>query len=216
MTSLPPPVSVRQKPLRRRPVRQQLRINALRLLFLAFVPLILFTRPAWAEGSVALESLRLAGVLLIFVAIFGRFWSILYIGSSKNRRVVDIGPYSICRNPLYLFSTVGSAGFGLLLGSVVLAVVIGGAFATVLYITARREEEYLRSVFGADYDSYAERVPRLLPDPRLFTTPERIEVSVPQLRTNLRDALVFLALLPLVKLVGMLRAWAQLPAVAIW
>jgi dTDP-4-dehydrorhamnose 3,5-epimerase len=48
------------------------------------------------------------------------------------------GPYSICRHPLYLFSTIGAAGFGLLLDSLTLTVVFGlGAFA-ILSLTARR------------------------------------------------------------------------------
>jgi protein-S-isoprenylcysteine O-methyltransferase Ste14 len=197
-------------------VRQYLRINVLRLLFIALVPLMLLTRPHWPEGSGVLRLLQMTGVILIFAAILGRFWSILYIGACKNRMIVEVGPYSICRNPLYLFSTIGAVGFGLLLGSILLAVLFGAVFASVLYVTARREEAYLRSAFGPVHDRYVARVPRFWPNPRLFTTPETVEVSVPHLRANLKDALVFLALLPLVELVGMLQRWVPLPAVAIW
>ncbi len=118
--------------------------------------------------------------------------------------VVTEGPYSVCRHPLYFFSGLGVIGFGCLPNSVTVTLVFGGAVIAILAVTARREERYLRAALPG-YDVYAARVPMLLPDPRLSRTAPEITVSIPALRRNLADALVFLALVPLAKVIE----WAK-------
>ena len=198
-----------------KPFNQRIRIWGLRLFFLAAVPLILFTRSAWAEPDWLFDILEVTGVFLIIGGVLGRFWAILYIGAMKNRAVMQDGPYSICRHPLYLFSTMGVVGFGLMLGSLVLASVLGLAVLTILQATAGREEKYLRTEFGAAYEVYAARVPRIIPNPALFRTGPVIEVSVAALRVNFADALVFLAFIPLAELMEMIHEYGLLPTLAL-
>lgn len=198
------------------PVRQWLRIFALRAAFIGVLPLILLADSGWHRWPAMMELLEVLGVSMIVAAILGRFWSILYIGSSKNRTVMDQGPYSICRHPLYLSSTIGVVGFGLMLGSVMLAVVLGALFFTILSMTASREEAYLRAAFGPAYDAYAARVPRILPRLSGFTTAPSVDVSVHALRKNLADALVFLALFPLAELAELLHTLFHLPTITVW
>lgn len=197
-----------------RPVRQSIRITILRLAFLLVLPLLAFTQSAW-QGPF-LDILQVTGTLAVVAGVLGRFWSILYIGGHKNRRVMDEGPYSVCRHPLYLFSTIGVLGFGLMLGSIVLTVLLGVVFFTILSVTAAREERYLRASLGEDYDRYAARVPRILPDPRLFRTSPVINVQIGTLRGNLADALVFLSLIPLATVFGMLQGALGLPVLPLW
>ncbi len=40
-----------------------------------------------------------------------------YIAGLKSKRVISYGPYSIMRNPLYFFSSLGFIGAGLTFGS---------------------------------------------------------------------------------------------------
>lgn len=177
-----------------RPLVQRFRILTLRALFvLAAVP-VLWGVPIWhgAAGAV----LTTAGIFCVFAAVLGRFWSILYIGGRKDAEVMQDGPYSVARHPLYLFSTLGVVGFGLLLQSVTLALLMGGTVGLVLWLTARHEERSLTRSFGAAYADYARRVPRMLPRPALFATPRRISVDTDTLRTNAADALVFLSTIP--------------------
>lgn len=199
-----------------KPFNQRIRIWGLRLFFLAAVPLILFTRSAWAEPDWLFDILEVSGVFLIIGGVLGRFWAILYIGAMKNRMVMQEGPYSICRHPLYLFSTIGVLGFGLMLGSLVLALGLGLAVLWILQATAGREERFLRAEFGAAYESYAARVPRIIPKPALFQTGPVIEVSVSALRVNFADALVFLAFIPLAELMEMVHEYGWLPTVALF
>lgn len=183
-----------------RPFDQRIRIGLLRLGAVILVPLLALTRPYVAEEGLAFELMENIGVFLIIFCVLGRFWSILYVGQHKNRSVVTDGPYSITRNPLYFFSTVGAFGVGLLFGKLSLALALGGGVFALLYFTARREQAYLAAEFGAAYADYAARVPMFLPDPRLFVTAPTVQISAGALRRNLLDAFVFLAAIPLAEL----------------
>ena len=111
------------------------------------------------------EYLELAGFGLAILCVAGRAWSILYVGAHKNRRLVMAGPYSMTRNPLYLFSTIGAAGIGLIFGSLVAAAILGLVSYLVLARMAQKEAAHLRTLFGAQYDAYARQTPFFWPRP---------------------------------------------------
>ncbi|MCX7286121.1 MAG: isoprenylcysteine carboxylmethyltransferase family protein [Rhodobacterales bacterium] len=195
-------------------VNQVVRINILRVTFLLCLPAILLTESAWPEY--VFEVLEILGLAAVIAAVLGRFWSILYIGGHKNNTVMQDGPYSVCRHPLYLFSTLGVVGLGLLLGSFVLALGLGGLTLLILSVTARKEEAILRGMFGSAYDDYAARVPMILPKPSLFQSPPTVTVSVPHLRENLMDALVFLTFIPLAELMQWIKEMNLFPTFPIF
>lgn len=199
-----------------RPFNQRLRIAALRLFFLLALPLIVFTRSAWSDPEWVFEIMEVSGIFLIILAVLGRFWAILYIGGMKNMTVMQYGPYSVCRHPLYLFSTIGVVGLGLMLGSLLLTVFLGGAAFLILSATAAREENFLRSQFGAAYDAYAARVPRIWPRPSLFRTGATVTVQLNTLRTNFADALVFLAFIPLAELMEWVKETGLVATIPLW
>lgn len=184
----------------KKPVNQRLRIATLRVAFLLCLPVILFARPVALDHLWLFEPMEAVGTILTVLGLLGRLWSILYIGGQKNNRVFQDGPYSMMRHPLYSFSTLGVAGFGLMLGSVVLALGLTLVFFLILSVTASREEAYLRSQFGADYDDYAARVPRMIPRLSLFQTAPQVTFNVRSLWGNLRDAFVFLGLILVARL----------------
>ncbi len=199
-----------------RPFNQKIRIALLRVFFAITLPLVIFTKSQWQEGYWIFEILENLGIFLVIGAVLGRFWAILYIGAMKNRTVMDEGPYSVCRHPLYFFSTMGVVGFGLMLGSFMLAAILGGAAFLILSGTAAREEAFLRQEFGADYDAYAARVPRIWPSPSLFRAGPTVTSSIRALRVNFADALVFLALIPLAELMEGLKESGILPSLPVW
>lgn len=75
---------------------------------------------AWTHLNVAHESVEDFGRVLIAICILGRCWCTLYIGGRKGETLVSVGPYSLCRNPLYFFSFVGAAGVGAQTGSLLI------------------------------------------------------------------------------------------------
>jgi len=57
--------------------------------------------------------------------------------------------------------------------------------AAYVAFTVTTEEERLIAIYGDDFRQYCQRVPRFLPDFRLFRSPQTIEVQVSGLRSEL-------------------------------
>ncbi|MGC1301753.1 MAG: isoprenylcysteine carboxylmethyltransferase family protein [Caulobacteraceae bacterium] len=92
----------------------------------------------------------------------GRLWSGL-VTAKADHRIVDTGPYGLVRHPIYSGVMASAVCLGLLkatplalLGAVL---VIAG-----FWLTARKEERFLREALGAEgYDAYSRRVGMLMP-----------------------------------------------------
>lgn len=197
-------------------VNQKMRINLLRGMMLAVLPILLFIRPHMSIDGAGHELLEAAGVLVLIAGVLGRFWSILYLGGRKNSEVMQDGPFSMSRNPLYFFSTVAAFGIGLMMGALSFAILLAGAVGLILYVTALREAAFLRQEFGATYEAYAARVPFFMPDPRKFrAAPEAVFRTEP-LRRNLFDAFVFLSFIPLVELLDVFKDSFGVTGFALW
>lgn len=123
-----------------------------------------------------------AGWLCFFAGAGLRFWATLYIGGHKGKTLVDDGPYSMTRNPLYLgiFFLVLSIAF--FLGSPLIAV--GTLVSTFVYIrlVIVSEERRLLSRWGQSFQEYCDRVPRFWPRWRLFRASPSVEVDLRTLK----------------------------------
>lgn len=195
--------------MRTEPVHQRRRIHTLQFAALASLPLILLAQPALEGG--AHEFIEIAGVALAFVCIVGRMWSILYVGSKKNKELVTSGPYSMTRNPLYFFSCIGAVGIGLMYGSVLVALLLGGIAYLVLSTTASKESAYLQTMFGPAYDAYARRTPMFWPKPALYEDAQEVYFSPKALKKTVLDGALFLAAFPIIETIEYLQAAGYLP-----
>ena len=175
------------------------------------VILLLFSRPALAEGSNGHEVVETIGFAMVLICFLGRLWSILFVGGRKNDELIVSGPFSMTRNPLYFFSTVGAVGIGLMFGSLLAAAMLGLASFLVFRFTARKEAEYLAGKFGAVYTAYAERTPRFWPNPLLYRDEDQWLFSTSALKSTFRDGLYFLALFPVIETVEYFRVSGALP-----
>lgn len=135
----------------------------------------------------------IAWVVFVAGATF-RFWGTLYIGGRKDAIVVDIGPYSLCRHPLYLGSLLLASSAGLFLKSLTFAAGITTAMLAYAALTIPAEERWLTAQFGERYLDYSRRVPRLWPFRSHFGTPSKIEVDVEALWTEFRRSTRWLLL----------------------
>ena len=129
-----------------------------RLLLLALLPPIVLTQAIWTEDGAFHEGLEWLGYAATIVCVLGRAWCTAYIAGRKKRELVDRGPYSVVRNPLYGFSLVGLAGIGLLTGSFFWTALLLGGCALYFGCVVRREERYLLRAFPTDYRRYLESV----------------------------------------------------------
>ncbi|MCF3638597.1 isoprenylcysteine carboxylmethyltransferase family protein [Rhizobium sp. TRM95111] len=176
---------------------------------------LLFLKPASIGDSYYHIAMELSGVLLILLAIGLRLWCTLYIGGRKNAELATVGPYSLCRNPLYTASIIGAAGVGLQTGMATYGIVCATLCWMVFALVVRREEVFLTSRFGPAYTRYRQATPRFLPAFRLYDAgPDRQEFEPSSLWRTLRDGLVFLLALPLTEVTEELHEMALLPAVA--
>jgi protein-S-isoprenylcysteine O-methyltransferase Ste14 len=159
---------------------------------IALLATLSLTLTGWQKFAPLFEEvLALIGWTLIGVGVMGRIWSGSYISGSKNAKLVTDGPYSICRNPLYLFSLIGGTGVMLVSETLVLPVQFALLFWIYYNELIAREEVVMRSIHGAEFESYCARVPRFWPKLSLYTEPVEYVVSAALFRKSLGDAIWF-------------------------
>jgi protein-S-isoprenylcysteine O-methyltransferase Ste14 len=178
--------------------------------FLA-VALLLFTDSAWPAESLVHENLELAGYAALVVCVLGRIACAAYIGGRKNDAIVADGPYSVVRNPLYLFSFIGVAGIGLGTGTITIPLALLAIFALYYPHVVAREEAFLAERYGDAYRAYVRSVPRWLPDFSRWRSPAEIAVKPRFLLVTMRDSALFFAALPLLEMLDWLHAAGHLP-----
>ena len=196
---------------------QHMRRIVLAVLIVVLFCALVFGQSSFPPDTPVHESIEMFGVLLIFLGIVGRLWSTLYIGGRKSAEVVTGGPYSITRNPLYVFSTVAAAGVGAQIGSFTGVILFSLLCAGAFHIVILREERYLKELLGAPYAAYLAAVPRFFPNLRLYQEGDTGSFKPRLLLNTLLDGLVFLVALPAFELIdgmqqsGMLPVWFTLP-----
>lgn len=193
------------------PFNQKKRIVVVQAGALLSAALLFVSRPVWGDGLMAHEAVELTGAALVVLCILGRLWATLYIGGRKNEELVTTGPFSMSRNPLYVSSTLGAVGIGLMFGSLVVALVLGLATYRIFRATAAREAAFLAGRFGQAYAAYARRTPIFWPDPRRYRDTDEVSFSPLALKRTFIDGLYFLALFPAIELVEQLQAAGHLP-----
>lgn len=154
------------------------------------------TRPE-GFGASTHELIEHFGWALIGVCILGRVWCSLYIGGRKVRELVTNGPYSVVRNPLYVFSFIGAAGVGLSTSSLTIGAVLAVATWLIFAAVVRKEEAALLKVHGQPYAAYMISTPRFLPNPALWWDVPVLDVRPVRLVRTFFDGLVFLLAIPL-------------------
>ena len=116
---------------------------------------------AFATVTLAFGSAMLG---LMAVRELGKQWS-LTARVLDTHELVQSGPFAHVRHPIYSALLGLLLATGLALSTLPLTVVAALAYLAGTYWRAFREEALLRAHFGAAYDDYARRVPRLIPRP---------------------------------------------------
>lgn len=123
--------------------------------------------PLWHEPAAlhwALLGIVLAGFAFAWWAriTLGRLWSGT-ITLKEGHRIVDTGPYSLVRHPIYTGILAAVAATVVAQGSP--AALLAGAIMTAAIVAkAWAEERFLsRELGAANYDAYRRRVPMLVP-----------------------------------------------------
>lgn len=113
----------------------------------------------WFSNPVPLSLLMGLPVCLFGLAL--RAWAAGHL--EKNRSLTISGPYARVRNPLYIGTLTVAAGLAIASRRWELGLLFATVFALVYLPVVELEEQHLASLFP-EFNEYASRVPRLLPD----------------------------------------------------
>jgi protein-S-isoprenylcysteine O-methyltransferase Ste14 len=189
-----------------------MRILLTRLYLLFLAGLILLGTSYWQPGLWGASVILFAALLLVSAAVAGRMWCSLYIAGYKNSQLVRTGPYSLCRNPLYLFSLMGAVGIGITTWTFTIPVLVAVAFAVYYPAVIKKEEAVLRKKHGVDFESYCLEVPSFLPNHAGFQQPETYEVKPRVFLNHLASAVWFILALGVIQLLKAAQLAGHLPA----
>lgn len=122
---------------------------------------LLFGESRWETSPLIEESLMLLACFMAGIGAFGRIWCSLYIAGYKNNVLVTDGPYSMCRNPLYFFSFVGSIGVSCATETFTIPLLTALAFG--IYYPVRHQKGT-----GKTHRPFRRRLPELLQERSLL------------------------------------------------
>lgn len=181
------------------------RMRHTRIYVFAVILLIIFAGSLIPSNSPAHEIMDLVGYFFVAICALGRLYCTGFIGGLKNETVIRSGPFSVVRNPLYVFSFIGVVGIGLQSGLITAFVLLVGGFMIYYPSVVKREEEFLRHKFGTAYDDYCSQVPRWIPNMKLWKEPEEIVLRPKFLRNAFFDSMVFFLPLPIFEMMELLH-----------
>jgi protein-S-isoprenylcysteine O-methyltransferase Ste14 len=129
--------------------------------FSAIVPMPRVAEVVLAVLTVAMAA---ASVWLVNAASrrLGKQWA-LAARLVEGHDLISDGPYRLVRNPIYtgMFGLLLATGLAMSRWTTLLAA--SAVFAAGTLIRIRSEERLLRQAFGAAFDEYARKVPKLIP-----------------------------------------------------
>ncbi len=105
---------------------------------------------AWSLLLVALGGLKLGKYARIFPM------------PAKRALLRTTGAYAFCRHPMYSGFILGGIFFSLYLASP-FSLACTFLLTIVLYFKVRKEEKYLKKIFGSDYTAYSKEVGMFFP-----------------------------------------------------
>jgi len=162
--------------------------------------LLVVTQPA-NFGSIRYVIMEQVGFILVFVAVLGRVWCTLYIAGRKNRELCIVGPYELCRNPLYLFSFLGLVGICLAAANILLTILAAVVYLLYYHGVIRGEERRLAAIFAEDFARYVARTPRFWPRWKIPRNAAILQVDSRIFTRSLAEVIWFLLAINLVEII---------------
>ena len=191
---------------------EKLRIPLSRLASAVAVFFLVFSTSRWeGKSPMVTNALFSLGMFLVAIGSLGRMWCSVYIAGYKDQTLIALGPYSVCRNPLYFFSMFGALGIGCCTETFTFPLAILVAMVLYYPLVVRKEERRLRKYFGGDFDAYAERVPAFFPKLSLLVEPETYAMRPIAYRRHMFSALWFVWIVGLLELAEGLKEMGWIP-----
>jgi len=162
-----------------------------RLFLVSIVLVMLIAMPMATEYPWLMLGMKSLGFIAVVVASLGRIWCSLYLCGYKNQSVVDTGPYSVVRNPLYVFSCLGATGTGLATGSFSIVLLIICFFIFLYPSLISNEESRLAAIFGDSYENYRRSTLSIIPNFQLFRYTPQYTIHMKSVHAAFKDVVWF-------------------------
>ena len=183
-----------------------------RVLGVLLLALLAVSSGRWHEQSLLVEHLLwVSGWIAVGIGALGRIWCSTYISGFKNTLLVTEGPYSISRNPLYLFSFIAGLGVMLLTETLLFPVLFALFYLLYYRGVIRQEEAYLVQHYQVQFQQYVQQVPRFFPKLGLYHEPASYVVSPPHIRRFLGQVIWFFWIAAIIQMMEELRLQNILP-----
>ena len=190
------------------------RIYITRIFAVSLVVLILVSSSGWEDkASFVSTALFFVGTVLAGIASLGRLWCSLYIAGYKTDRLITVGPYSMCRNPLYFFSFLGAVGLGFVSKTILIPLIIIVAFAIYYPLVIKSEEEELGRIHKKEYEVYLDKVPGFFPKLSFLTEPDEYIVKPLLFKKHIFDNLWFIWFIGIIEVIDGLHKLNVLPTI---
>jgi protein-S-isoprenylcysteine O-methyltransferase Ste14 len=145
--------------------------NAISIVMALSSPFLSLLSPMLNFGGAEISAITWAGIALMCLGAFLRYWSIIVLGKSfrttveieKGHKIIRKGPYKFIRHPSYGGILLFCAGYGLVSQnwlSILVSVLIPAI--PLLYRIRVEEEAFIREI-GDEYRNYQSRTKKLIP-----------------------------------------------------
>lgn len=187
------------------------RVGVSRIVAVFLILIILCSTHSWAANSFMGLLLDVIGFVLIVICALGRLWSSMYISGYKTDKLIKDGPYSIVRNPLYVFSFLGALGIGFSSGNLlVLALLIIGFLLYYPFVVLGEEKELIE-MHGDRFLEYMEVTPRIVPKFSIFSEPDLYSIKAKIFRKSFFDVMWFFWVFIILQIIEWLHDAGILP-----
>ena len=162
-------------------------MSALPVVFLA-----VFVRPNWDTESTGAFIVEATGYFFLLAGLAIRMWCILYIGGKKSLELVTDGPYSLCRNPLYVGTFLLVIGTGLCFENILMLIAVFILIVPIHLLVTRMEEKHLLEIYPDAFPEYVKAVPRFWPRFGNYKSRESVTVTIRAIRRVAFDTIIVL------------------------
>jgi protein-S-isoprenylcysteine O-methyltransferase Ste14 len=121
----------------------------------------LFFGTKYEIPGVIQPGIDIVAIFMVWFTTIGRLYSTFCI--QKNEVLATSNIYSLVRNPLYMFSIMGTLGLSLLTKNMAVIIFCPPLYVWMVYFTVKNEERYLLNRYGEKFVQYKSTVPRLIP-----------------------------------------------------
>lgn len=181
------------------------------LVLIPFIILAVFSRPRVTEFSNFEPIVEVLGWVVFTVGLIFRFWSTLYLGGFKEKELIQDGPYSLCRNPLYMGTFLILLSMAIFQFSYILLVAFVLIVLAFYFLILPAEENILRDKFGQEYIEYCQKTNRLWPGLKNFSTREYIDVRTHHLFVEFKRAVIWIFMPLIFDVIAHLQAQSWFP-----